>query len=593
MKRLIILMMLALLALAGCGGGGSGGGSREFVWQRIDTQVAVRADGTLGVTETLTLRYTGGPFTFAFRDLPERRLDGITNVRVSDGDQAYGQTQDEESETPYTFSLDEEDGAQRVRWVYPATTGGERTFTLSYDVAGAVRRGTDADEVWWSVVFPNREELVEQATGTITLPTAVPANELSAAAPDVPGTLAVAPGQASVQAANIPPDEELTLRLRFPTGVVAGSAPAWQAADETQSQYDATLRPTVNVALSALSAVLAVLLAGLLWLWWRRNRDAQPMGMVDGMVGSPPDDLPPAVAAKLVGTGDNQAMMATLLDLANRGFLVFNERAGGMFGGSTKLAVARADRMPAELSPHERATLDAVLQNDEEALLDSSNKAVARALPKLGAEAQTELIQRGLLSEAGLARRRQGFIIGTVLLIVGLAALIPALVFAERYSFWLPVAACVLVAGGAAWLIVASAVRGLTEAGSSALARWRGFQRYLRQFTTETAPSGQFGALLPYSVAVGDPSRLTKSYARTAEPLPVWYYPVLLGNRGSSSGVGGSGFDGGASNSMLLGDFSQNFISALNGATSGVTGSSGGSTGGGGGASGGGGGGAG
>jgi signal transduction histidine kinase len=51
MRRLALsIWILVLLLLAGCGSA-----SKEIVWQRIDTDVQVRADGSLGVTETVTL----------------------------------------------------------------------------------------------------------------------------------------------------------------------------------------------------------------------------------------------------------------------------------------------------------------------------------------------------------------------------------------------------------------------------------------------------------------------------------------------------------------------------------------------------------
>src|SRR5687768_7255043 len=98
--RRLALIILALLLLAGCGSA-----SKEFVWQQIDTDVQVRPDGSLGVTETLVLRYSGGPFTFAFRELPNRRLDGISSITVGDGEREFSQVDDAEGEEPYTFSL--------------------------------------------------------------------------------------------------------------------------------------------------------------------------------------------------------------------------------------------------------------------------------------------------------------------------------------------------------------------------------------------------------------------------------------------------------------------------------------------------------
>jgi hypothetical protein len=578
MRRIYLVLLAAIAAfgLAACGGA-----SKDFVWQRVDTTVAARANGSLGVTETLTLRYTGGPFTFAFRDLPERRLDGISNISLSDGERAYRQVDDEESREPFTFSIFEEDGAQRVRWVYPETTSAERTFVLRYDVAGAVRRYDNFDQIWWSFAFPGRDEPIEQATGRLTLPAAVPADRLDASAPDWPATVERGAGEVVVQGADVPHGEELTLRVDFPKGVVGGAMPAWQAAADAQDAYDTNTRPTVNVILSALAAGLLVILGALAWGWWRRNRDPQAQGFAAHELPSPPDDLVPAMAGRLLGQPGGQALLGTVLDLANRGLLILREERGGK-----QLALARTDAPAEGLAPFEQATLDAleIAAPGSEVSLKSASTSIIKAQSRLDAQYTAALVERGDLDRAGLAGRRAGFVAGSTLLAVGVAGFIPAAILAQRYSVWLPVVAGVVALAGLGWLIAAASVRGVTPKGADAVARWEAFKRYLGRVRSEHAPAGQFELLLPYAVAFGQIAHLTKSYAAAGEPLPVWYYPAILSHGGAGGGASGM------NSTLLLHDFSQNFIAAMSSAGGSA---GGGSAGGGGGASGGGGGGAG
>ncbi len=68
MKRytwVLAALLGLLLTLAGC----SSAGEKDYIWQQFDSEVRVTADG--------------GPFTFAFRDLPYRRLDTISNITKS------------------------------------------------------------------------------------------------------------------------------------------------------------------------------------------------------------------------------------------------------------------------------------------------------------------------------------------------------------------------------------------------------------------------------------------------------------------------------------------------------------------------------
>jgi hypothetical protein len=587
MRRIYaIVALVTLLLLSGFSS------AKEFVWRSVDTSVAARADGSLGVTETLTLGYTGGPFTFAFRDLPDRRLDGIANIAVSDGDRAYRQVDDEESAEPYTFSVFEHDGAQRVRWVYPATSDAERTFVLRYDVLGAVRRYDQFDEIWWSFVFPGREEVVEQATGHLALPAAVPVAQIEASAPDWPATIERAAGEVTVRGTDVPPSRELTLRVQFPKGVVGGAAPAWQAAADAQDAYDATTRPAVNVALSALAAGLLAVFGALVWGWRRRNRDPQPAGFAGAELPQAPDDLPPAVAAHLLGQAQGEALLGTLLDLANRGYLTLREERAGWSGKKTRVLAARTDAPFGDLAPFEQTTLEALGLSEPgaTAVLTDQRSAIAKALGRLGAMYRAELIGRGYLDERNLARRRGGFVIGAIALAAGAALFIPAMILAERYSAWLPVVAGVVALAGVAWLIAAATIRGLTQAGADARARWEAFKRYLGRLRAERAPAGEFSMLVPYGVAFGHAGRLTETYSAIGEPLPVWFYPVLASH---SPAAGGSAGTGGSGSVLALNDFSQNFLGSISSASSGLSASAGGGVSGAGGASGGGGGGAG
>jgi hypothetical protein len=564
--RRLALIILALLLLSGCSAN-----SKAFVWQHVDTDVQVRPDGSLGVTETLVLRYSGEPFTFAFRELPNRRLDGISNISVGDGEHEFRQVDDAEGEEPYTFSLVTDDDTQRVRWVYPATTGGERTFVLRYDVAGAIRRYDAADEIWWSVVFPDREEVVEQASSRIVLPSAVPAEQLDATTPDFAGAISRAPGEVRVQASNIPSGQELTLRVRFPKGIVAGSAPAWQAPVAAQEAYDTALRPTVNAALSALAAGLLLLFGALIVTWWRRNRDPRPAGAAPREFPTPPEDLAPALAARLLNQSGGAALLATLFDLANRGYVTLRESKSGWRNTTTKLTATRTGAFASGLAPFETATLAALglTERNGEVELDAQRSAIQNAILSLDKTYQDMLIDRGYLEAAGLSRRRRGITIGVILLIVGGLAFIPAAILAGRFSVWLPVVAGVVALSGLVWLCLGAAVRGVTQSGADALARWRAFQAYLKRLAPASAPRGQFDTLLPYAVAFGDAGRLTKAYSQLDTPLPVWFYPAIVGHGGDGPAQGS------APSTLLLHDFSQNFIAAISSA-SGSVGASGG-----------------
>ena len=69
---LALACALALLPLAS-----SAAAAKEARAARYDVDLAVQADGSVLVTETVVFVYTGGPFTFVTRDIPAERTDGL------------------------------------------------------------------------------------------------------------------------------------------------------------------------------------------------------------------------------------------------------------------------------------------------------------------------------------------------------------------------------------------------------------------------------------------------------------------------------------------------------------------------------------
>lgn len=87
MRRWAIL--IPLLVAAGLLAGWQGGQTKHYSADRFDVEVTVLPDGSARVAETVTLNFQGGPFTYAFREIPTRRADGITDFALTEDGRAY------------------------------------------------------------------------------------------------------------------------------------------------------------------------------------------------------------------------------------------------------------------------------------------------------------------------------------------------------------------------------------------------------------------------------------------------------------------------------------------------------------------------
>ena len=578
MRRWLIGIVLALATLPAI----AIAQDKAFVWQQIESDVAVQSDGRLHVTETLTLRYEGGPFTFAYRDMPIDYLESVSNIVVRDADRAYTPTDDDESETPFTFNVDGDERGQRVRWVYPPTEDTTRTFTVEYDVVGAVTRDGNTAALRWPIVFADRDEVVEEATARVRLPAGVASGQIAATLVDGQGTIETSANEAIAQVRNVPPGEDVYVQAQFPGSVVTSAQPTWRAAELAQAQYDATLRPVVDLALALVTMITAAVLTWSLARWWRANHDPQPQFATATDVYSPPDQLQPALAARLLGN-NGAALQSTLFDLANRGYVRFGESGDSKWWNSHPITAMYTGKPIHDLEGFERAALHALFGDETQVELSKRHSALVGASNMVKEYHTKALIERGYITPNGLIRRQHGLAIGGVLLGVGSVALVPAVIFAARYSWWLPALAGTITLLGLIWLIMAATVHGLSQRGADAAQQWRSFGAYIAGLQPATAPPDQFSRLLPYATALGPGiAKLTKAYKQSAEPLPAWYQPNNAGATLAAS----------AATVLLLRDWSREW-DGFNASFVESSGASGGGSGGGGGGGGSGGGGAG
>jgi len=126
---LILVLMLALIlpapALAG----------KNYRAERFDVQLDLQPGGHLLVTESVKFHFEGGPFTYVFRNLSQRKTDGITVLEASlDGVPLPQGSQAGQVEIENGDSL-------KITWHFAPVSDQTHTFTLRYRIAGIVTTG--------------------------------------------------------------------------------------------------------------------------------------------------------------------------------------------------------------------------------------------------------------------------------------------------------------------------------------------------------------------------------------------------------------------------------------------------------------------
>ena len=287
-----------------------------------DSLLAVQADGSMEVTETITVRAEGTSIRRGiYRDFPTRYRDRFGN-RVVVGFEVLGVERDGRPEPWFT---------ERRRNGVRVNTGNDDllptpatyTYSIRYRTNRQLGFFEDHDELYWNVTGLGWEFPIDAVQATVTLPEPVPSGKLQleaytgsnkgqgldyrAASPQ--------PGVAVFRTTRpFGAGENLTIVVGFPKGVIA--------APTATQKWQWFLRDNRG-ALVALGG-FALLLAFYLWRWFLVGRDP-PSGSIFPRY-EPPADFSPAEVRRLTRSwGDTLCFTADVVDMAVRGYLLIHQ----------------------------------------------------------------------------------------------------------------------------------------------------------------------------------------------------------------------------------------------------------------------------
>lgn len=544
-------------------------------WERYDVDIQIRTDGTLLVTETQTIQFTGGQsYRKGFAVIPQAR-GSISEVKVWEGNQTYTQSF---SNQPYTFETStNDDGDIEIVWYFPPTVNTAHTFNLQYSVRDAILYYPDRgyDRIQWIAVPFDLDYPVSKALVTVRAPSGAPILR-AGASNESPAGYGVAPDQLSASFESLrplQPGEGIEVRVDFQHGVVAGSPPAWQTAYDRREQYG----PLIDLASLGLAVLIAV--GGTLLLvlrWYTKGRDPQ-VGLAAEYVSEPPSDLPPGVVGTLLDErADMPDIIATLIDLARHGYVTMEEvQTPGFLGiGSTRDFIFR--REPAggsgTLRDYERMVLDRVIPGDERRLSDLKYKFYQHVNEIQGA-LYKEVVKEQLFPRRPDTVRGQWGCAGAGLVMLAVGGAIGAVLLLGDISgaVILPFIALGLVGVVTAASLNAMPVK--TRHGAEVAAQWQAFKRYLanlERYTKVQEAADQFEKYLPYAIAFGLERSWINRFARVETvPMPMWYRPYGWGPYYHGQGRPSSG--GGVGEMPSVQGMSDGLARSLGGMSAGLT----------------------
>jgi uncharacterized membrane protein YgcG len=489
------------------------------------------------------------------------------------------------------------------------TVTGVHTYRLTYLVQASMDAYVGYDALYWDAIGDQWNVPTGRATVRVTAP-AAPIDAFCWAGPSSSNNSCqrarIANGGATFAQTGLGPHEALSVAVDLPKGVVAPPHPVLEERWSLQRAF--ALTPVSVGAFGGLLAILVMLGALVLARGRRRQYSMSAADLTGGtpapaggamplsrhneppMEPAPPEDLRPGQAGMLLdGVAHPRDVTGTIVDLAVRGYLRIEDTGET---ASPDWRLVRLDKAGGLLD-YEQILLDGLFVK---ATTDSG--APSARLSELGSEfalplkrAQdalyTDVTRRGWFTARPDRTRRKWRVIGSAMVVAGVAAVIVAAAGTHHLGLVpIPVAlAGLLLIVGPRWMPVR------TAEGTALARRVEGFRRYIKTAAVAPAhPAGQPDTLydyLPYAIAFGCTKQwadLTDSLTHTGQ-APSWYQTGAPFTPGSLSSLPQSGY---FSSVHHFATAANNWVATTGSAAGGHGGGGGGSSGGGGGGGGGG-----
>ncbi|MDP9321425.1 MAG: DUF2207 domain-containing protein [Chloroflexota bacterium] len=527
--------------------------------------IAIRADGSLAILESIDVDFDGLQKHGIFRDIPRRYRyddthDRLYRLSVQSVTDAAGRS--------ITYQVSTGDTMTEIKIGDPnRTVSGKQTYRIRYTVDGALNAFSDRDELYWNV----------NGAGW-TVPTAILAVSVTAPAGAIQkvtcfegpagSTAPCKPANTAdradfVATRSLAAGEQLTIVTAIRPGAVAVADPTLVTRPRGFADYFST----APLALGVAAVVLIGALFAVWWLWWTRGRDrGRPRGAVVAEY-EPPLRLRPAQLGVIVDeSADPRDLVATIVDLAVRSYLTITEHPKhGLFGH----ADWTLDKKKAgdDLLRYEGELFDGLFAGGDSVLLSSLKGRFAPTLKSAEKLLYADAMRRGwFVADPSWVRTAYAGV-GCVAAVLGIG-----LVFFLGLLVGWGFVGLALVPAGLALLVLNRAMPARTAAGAALFAQALGFKWYMDTAETDRARfaerEGLFTAYLPYAVMFASVDKWMRAFAGldTAQAVSSFYVgpgpfnALAFSNSFTSfsstlastvvstpAGSGGSGFSGGFS----------------------------------------------
>ncbi len=513
---------------------------RSLVWERWDVNITDvdTAQNRFTVRELYDVRFMGA-FRFGSAVIPAERLESITNPVVSVNGQGLSGSC---SERPGTFCFDRTNsGEYSIIYYFPDVVVDERVrIEISYAVHGALRVYDGGDQLWWDAIpedhfgFP-----ILQSSVIVTLPAGFAPREGidPVETYGARGTISVNGSMVTATAPDgVGGEEGFSVRIQYPHDPRA-TAPGWQSAFDERRAFEENVQPLYDLGFPLVGLIIA--LGGSIWVAARfstRGRDPTVGSVVPEYLSDPPSEMSPGLVGSLLDERvDVRDIIAVIMDLARRGYLVIEEVHESGFLGivNAKFVFKRTDKALDGLLAFEQLVLQRVFAGKDERSLESLRNRFYVSVPEIQKAMYAAIVDEGLFEQSPASVRTGWAGAGTTLLVLAFGTFFVGTGLIESTS---PAILCLPISLGIFGLVMlafGSHMPAKTAKGALEAAKWRAFRTYmgnLEDYASMQEAADRLALFVPYAIAFGMNREWLGRFRDTpVASIPPWYFPTYLG----------------------------------------------------------------
>jgi uncharacterized membrane protein len=547
MKRVLLLVALLFVFLFPAKVSADEG----WIIDNFQSDIAIQETGEVRIVETLEVNFNSLDKHGIYRDIPY--------VYESNGEKTYTQIKVEsvlQNDKKAQYETSTNEGFVRIKIGDPdKTISGKNLYVITYQAKGVLRSFADHDELYWNVTGNGWGVPVTYSEAVVRLPkegiTKITCFEGYAGSTTNCQYTQESPQLARFQTIKqLEENEGLTVVVGYTKGLfpiltVERPKTFWEKFIEWPSLS--------TLAFGLLAGITTIVL-----LWSKYGRDywfgqnifgkpddlgtKKPIGAHETITVefTPPEKLRPAEMGVLMDErADTHDVVATIIDLATRGFLTITEIPKKWVFGSVDYEIEKREKDTAGLIAYEKILYNNLFTDRKSVKVSSLKKTFYDDLEKVKKQLYEDVIAKKLFSSNPESTRNIYLGIGIATLVAGFV-LVSASV-GNDFIFGADISVG-LVVSGILLLIMSKFMPKRTAYGRELYRRARGYYLFIntaekhRQKFFEQ--KNMFNEVLPYAIALGLTDKFAKQMKDIGlQPQTTWYtgvHPITTSNFGSS-----------------------------------------------------------